>query len=476
MSFELRLRKKFSDVPPDADLTSYEFALALDKRDQLSFLRDEFHYPKMKDLPINSKKLNLTFLTAVEPSFVNPDEDSIYLCGNSLGLMAKKTEYYMKQQLEKWAKLGVLGHTLGPLPWAHCDEALVDGVAKLVGAKPVEVVLMNSLTVNLHCLLTAFYKPSSTRWKILLEQKAFPSDHYAIEAQIRLHNLRVEEAMVCMEPREGEDCLRNEDIIKYIEQEGSSIAIILFSGVHYYTGQYFDIQGITNAGHKKGCLVAWDLAHAFANVPLLLHEWDVDFAVWCTYKYASSGAGGIGAAFVHEKYKDDNRERLTGWWGHKMSTRFYMDNKLELEEGAAGYRISTPPAMLTVPLLAAIDVFSKTSMSALREKSIWLTGYLEFLVKYYLSSSSPNKVPKKVYCSVMTPSRAEDRGCQLSLKFNIDISKLCTELGKRGVVVDKRYPYVIRVTPVHLYNSFSDVHRFVTALLECLNSLEQKLL
>uniref|UniRef100_A0A0N5AWH2 Kynureninase n=1 Tax=Syphacia muris TaxID=451379 RepID=A0A0N5AWH2_9BILA len=447
--------------------TSYEFALALDKQDKLRNLRDEFYYPKMKDIPVADRSL------------VDPEADSIYMCGNSLGLLAKPSEKYMKEQFEKWSKLGVLGHTTGPLPWAHCDEAAVERVAKLAGAKAVEVALMNSLTVNLHCLLTAFYKPTKERYKILMEDHSFPTDYYAIESQISLHGYNPEESIICLKPRQGEECLRTEDIIEVIEKQGSSIAIVFFCGIHYYTGEYFDMELITKIGHSQGCLVGWDLAHAFANVPLHLHDWDCDFAVWCTYKYASSGAGGIGGAFVHERYKNDNRLRLTGWWGHKTSTRFNMDNKLELEEGAAGYRISTPPIMQMIPLLGALDVgvyrvISKTSIEELREKSLLLTGYLEYLINYHTGSSGTCKNFKNIHCKIITPSNPERRGCQLSLKLNIDITDVCIELGRRGVLVDKRHPNVIRVTPVHLYNSFTDVHRFVSAFLDCLKVFEEK--
>uniref|UniRef100_A0A914RDK8 Kynureninase n=1 Tax=Parascaris equorum TaxID=6256 RepID=A0A914RDK8_PAREQ len=310
-------------------------------------LRDEFHYPKMKTIP------------HVDYSLVNEDDDSVYMCGNSLGLMLKSTRKYMDIQFEKWANMGVCGHTEDPLPWAHCDETVTEGIAKLVGAEPSEVALMNGLTVNMHILLTAFYKPTKNRHKILLESKAFPSDHYAVESQIRLKGFT------------DEDCLRIEDILSVIEREGDSIAVIVFSGLQYYTGQLFDIETITKAGHKK---------------------WDVDFACWCTYKYGSSGAGGLAGAFVHSKYNGDKRERMVGWWAHKADTRFIMDNKLELDDGAAGYRIS--------------DV-----------KNI------------------VGRTQKEVQCSIMTPSDPKQRGCQLSLKFNVDIAQVFEELTKRGVVV-----------------------------------------
>ncbi|PIO63676.1 kynureninase, partial [Teladorsagia circumcincta] len=272
----------------------------------------------------------------------------------------------------------------GELPWAFCDEHAIEGVAQLVGAKPEEIALCNGLTVNIHVLLTAFYKPTDTRHKILLESKAFPSDHYAIESQIRLHGRTVEESMVFLNPREGEQCLRTEDILSYIEEHGEEIAIIFLPGVQYYTGQLFDIHSITRTGKEKGCLVGWDMAHAFANVPLQLHYWDVDFACWCSYKYGCTGAGGLAGLFVHER-------------------------------------------------------------------------------------------ASKISCVIITPEEFHQRGCQLSLRFSVSIDVIYPELVKRGVAVDKRYPDVIRVTPVHLYNNYVDCHRFVTALIEACKVAEASL-
>ncbi|KJH41656.1 kynureninase [Dictyocaulus viviparus] len=272
------------------DLTSAALAEFLTESDALKFVREQFYYPKCSTLPNADKAL------------CDPESDAIYMCGNSLGLMPKVTERIMNEQLDKWAKMGVFGHTHGDLPWALCDECALDGVANLVGAKPDEVALCNGLTVNIHVLLTAFYKPTDTRHKILLESKAFPSDHYAIESQIRLHNRTVNESMICLTPRDGEAILRNEDILSYIEEHGEEIAIIFLPGIQYYTGQLFDIHTITTVGKRKGCLVGWDLAHAFANVPLHLHYWDVDFACWCSYKYGCTGAGGLAGLFIHERF------------------------------------------------------------------------------------------------------------------------------------------------------------------------------
>uniref|UniRef100_A0A7E4VHR7 Kynureninase n=1 Tax=Panagrellus redivivus TaxID=6233 RepID=A0A7E4VHR7_PANRE len=366
-------------------------------------------------------------------------------------------------------KMGVFGHTNKPVPWAVGDEECVNGIAEIVGAHPSEVALANGLTVNIHVLLTAFYKPTEKRHKILLESKAFPSDHYAIESQIRLHGRKVEDSMLCLEPREGEDTLRMEDIEAYIEKHGDEIAVIFFSGIQYYTGQLFDMSRITAIGHKKGCLVGWDLAHAFANVPLALTAWDVDFACWCTYKYGSSGAGGLAGLYVNKRFANDKRERLLGWWSHKLDTRFAMTNELDLDTGANGYRISNPPAFLVTGILGFLKVYKKTSMSELRNKSLCLTGYLEFLIEHYFSDDKTSDSAVRV--QIMTPKDPAQRGCQLSLKFNIDIGKVYQKLVARGCAVDKRYPHVIRVAPVHFYNSFLDVWRFVNVLRECVKEL-----
>ncbi|CAI4226774.1 unnamed protein product [Auanema sp. JU1783] len=435
------------------DFASLEFAQYLTETDPLKHLREQFHYPKCKTLPDSN------------PDFCDLESESVYLCGHSLGLLPKPTERIMQEQLKKWSELGVVGHTTGDLPWAHCDEKGVPGVAQLVGAKEEEVAICNGLTVNIHVLLSAFYRPTDTRHKILIESKAFPSDHYAVESQIRLKGRTVEESLVCLSPREGEDILRDEDIIDYIEKHGDEIAVIWFAGVQYYTGQLFDMKSITEAGHRKGCLVGFDLAHAFINVPLQLHYWDVDFAAWCSYKYGCTGAGGIAGLFVHERFKNDKRDRMLGWWSHKMSSRFIMDNVLDLDEGAAGYRISNPPILLVVPIMGILEVLSTVKLEDLRSRSCYLTGYLEYLINHHFAPDSPHRVGN-ISCEIITPSNFHQRGCQLSLKFNIPIDAIYSELVKRGCAIDKRYPFVIRISPVHLYNNYVDCHRFVSALLE----------
>lgn len=321
---------------------------------------------------------------------------------------------------------------------------------------------MNGLTVNLHLLMLSFYKPTAARHKILLENKAFPSDHYAVESQIRLRGFDPEESMLLLTSRPGEETLRTEDILEVIEKEGDSIAVVMLSGVQYYTGQLFNMAAITEAGQRKGCFVGFDCAHAAGNVELKLHDWGVDFACWCSYKYLNSGAGGLAGAFIHEKHKDTIEPALLGWWGHKLKTRFQMNNVLDLQGGVSGFRLSNQPILLVCPLQASLEVFNMTSMQALRKKSLLLTGYLEYLIQHYYSKDPAQ--PHKPHVHILTPSDPQQRGCQLSLSFSVHIRKVFQELEKRGVACDMREPSVLRVAPVPLYNSFSDVHRFVETL------------
>lgn len=406
----------------------------------------------MKDLP------------DVDLSLVDPEQDSIYFCGNSLGLQPKECKKNIERELDKWSKWGVYGHESGEMPWAHCDECIDARMADVIGAKREEVALMNGLTVNLHILMISFFRPTPQRYKILLESKAFPSDHYAFQSQLRFHGYDPDEGMICMEPREGEHNLRTEDILAKIESEGDSIALICFSGVHYYTGQFFEIEKITKAGRAKGCVVGFDLAHAVGNVPLYLHDWGLDFACWCTYKYLNSGAGGIAGVFIHERHARNDYPKLLGWWGHEHKTRFKMDNKMELSPGPYGYRLSNPPPLLCCTLEASLDIYKKTSAEELRTKSKLLTGYLELL----LQTNYPK--PHKPYVESITPLDPEQRGCQLSLSFSCPIGAAHRQLTKRGVVCDMREPNVLRMTPVHLYNSFEDVHRFIDVLGEALHA------
>uniref|UniRef100_A0A7N5ZTT9 Kynureninase n=1 Tax=Anabas testudineus TaxID=64144 RepID=A0A7N5ZTT9_ANATE len=411
--------------------TSAEVASYLDKHDKLRHLREKFLVPRIADLPPS------------DLSLVDGTKDCIYLVGNSLGLQPKMARKYLDEELEKWAKMGVHGHEKGLRPWAWAENTIENLMANIVGAKTEEVALMNGLTVNLHLLLLSFYKPTATRHKILLEDKAFPSDHVSKEQLVP-----------------GEETLRTEDILEVIEKEGDSIAVVMFSGVQYYTGQLFNMAAITEAGHRKGCYVGFDCAHAAGNVELRLHDWGVDFACWCSYKYLNSGAGGIAGAFVHEKHKDTIKPALLGWWGHDLNTRFQA--KSELLSGVSGFRLSNQPILLICPLQASLEVFHMTSMQAIRRKSLLLTGYLEYLIQHYYSED-PNQ-PHKPHVRIITPLDPEQRGCQLSLCFSVPIRKIFEEIQKRGVTCDMREPSVLRITPVPLYNSFSDVHRFIETL------------
>ncbi|XP_061571940.1 kynureninase [Cololabis saira] len=439
--------------------TSAQVAAHLDQHDQLRHLREKFLVPKTATLPPS------------DLSLVDGQDECIYLVGNSLGLQPRTARRYLEEELDKWGQTGVHGHTEGSRPWAWAENNIEHLMAKVVGAKAEEVALMNGLTVNLHLLMLSFYKPTPTRHKILLENKAFPSDHYAVESQIRLRGFDPEHSMLLVSPREGEETLRTEDIVEVLEREGDSIAVVMFSGVQYYTGQLFDMAAITQAGHRKGCFVGFDCAHAAGNVELKLHDWGVDFACWCSYKYINSGAGGLAGAFVHENHKHTIKPALCGWWGHNLKTRFQMDNVLDLQPGVSGFRLSNQPILLVCPLQASLEIFDLTSMAALRRKSVLLTGYLEYLIQHYYTQDPAN--PHKPHVSIITPADPEQRGCQLSLCFSVPIRKVFQELERRGVACDMREPSVLRVAPVPLYNSFRDVHRFVETLTAALRSTSQ---
>ncbi|KAI9592043.1 kynureninase [Syncephalis fuscata] len=379
------------------------FATAMDKRDSLTALRQEFIIPKAAD-----------------------GKESVYLCGNSLGALPKRAKQLVQEELEVWANEGVLGHSQHAYgrPWITIDEHAIEQSAKLVGANPLEVAIMGTLTVNLHLLMVSFYRPTPKRFKIMFEKKAFPSDIYAISSQIQMHGFNPRDGMLMLEPREGEHTLRPEDILSAIEEHGDEVALIMFPGVQFYTGQLFDMPSITRAGHAKGCYVGFDLAHAIGNVPLALHEWDVDFAAWCSYKYLNSGAGGIGGIYVHEKHTNSsNLPRLSGWWSNDTETRFEMAEQLKPSQGAAAYRISNTPALSTASL-----------------------------------------IENKYGISIITPRSPDQRGCQLSVLFKQDITTLFDALLKAGVICDERKPNCIRLAPVPLYNRFTDVYQAVAIL------------
>uniref|UniRef100_H0WJS3 Kynureninase n=1 Tax=Otolemur garnettii TaxID=30611 RepID=H0WJS3_OTOGA len=448
--------------------TDERVAVRLDEEDKLRCFRECFHIPKMRDLP------------SIDLSLVNKDENAIYFSGNSLGLQPKMVKTYIEEELDKWAKMGSYGHEVGKRPWITGDETIVGLMKDIVGANENEIVLMNALTVNLHLLLLSFFKPTPKRHKILLEAKAFPSDHYAIESQLQLHGLNVEGSMRTIKPREGEETLRTEDILEVIEKEGDSVAVILFSGLQFYTGQLFNIPAITKAGQAKvamcGCVSGYTYATHILSVIMFVYNWPLLFTLGivddCSVKYLNSGAGGIAGAFVHEKHTHTIKPALAGWFGHELSTRFKMDNKLKLIPGASGFRISNPPILLVCSLQASLEIFQQATMKALRRKSILLTGYLEYLLMHYYSKDKAHA--QKPTVSIITPSRIDNRGCQLTLTFSVSKTNVFQELGKRGVVCDKREPDGIRVAPVPLYNSFHDVYKFVNLLTSVLDSIETK--
>ena len=403
-------------------------AAELDARDPLGHYRELFYIPKS-----------------------NRAEEWIYLCGHSLGLQPKSAKTYLEQVLDDWARLGGEGHFHGNNPWMPYHRLLTAQTAALIGAQPVEVVVMNSLTVNLHLMMASFYRPTAQRHKIVIERGAFPSDQYAVESQIRGNGLDPTTSLLELSPREGECCVRDEDTQALIDREGESIALILLGGVNYATGQLFDIAEITKVGHRKGCVVACDLAHAVGNVPLRLHDWEPDFAVWCSYKYLNGGPGCVGGCFVHERHSQSwQLPRYAGWWGHDEKTRFQMGPEFRAMTGAEGWQLSNPPILALAPLRASMEIFAEVGMDRLRAKSRLLTGYMEFLLR---------EKPKASY-SIITPRDPEKRGAQLSIRLNSGRG-ICDRLAAQGVIGDWREPDTYRVAAVPLYNSYKDVYRFV---------------
>jgi kynureninase len=415
-------------VTPGSHQSSEEFARGMDGRDPLAHFRDRFHIPKLPN-----------------------GQECIYLCGHSLGLQPKTAAAYLQQELRDWAGLGVEGHFRGKNPWFTYHRLLTERTAQLVGADSSEVVVMNSLTVNLHLMMTSFYRPTATRHKILMEGAAFPSDQYALKSQIRFHGFDAASCLVELRPRNGESCMREEDMQLLIDREGESIALILLGGVNYVTGQAFDISGISAAGHKKGCVVGFDLAHAAGNIPLRLHDWGPDFAVWCSYKYLNGGPGCVGGCFVHQRHGHAwSLPRFAGWWGHDEKTRFEMGPDFHPMEGAEGWQLSNPPVLALAPLRASMEIFAEAGLDALRAKSVALTGYLEFLLRKKMSSEF----------SIITPAEETRRGAQLSLRLSRRRREICDRLAAVGVIGDWREPDILRVAPVPLYNSYTDVFEF----------------
>lgn len=415
-------------MKPSFQATS-SFASEMDARDPLAKYRERFYIPKEKN-----------------------GEDCIYLCGNSLGLQPKSVREYVEQELKDWEALGVEGHFHAKHPWMPYHELLTEQTARIVGAKPLEVVAMNSLTVNLHLMMVSFYRPTPARNKITIEADAFPSDQYAVKSQIAFHGFDPNNSLIELQPRPGETTLRTEDIEALIKKEGAGMAHIMLGGVNYYTGQAFDMERITRAGQTAGCIVGFDLAHAVGNVPLSLHDWNVDFAVWCSYKYLNGGPGSIAGCFVHERHANNpTLPRFTGWWGHNQQTRFLMGPDFEAISGAEGWQLSNPPILPMAALRASMDIFDEVGMEKLRAKSELLTGYLEFLLDQQFSDNF----------SIITPRDSKQRGAQLSICVKKNGKDLLKRLAAAGAICDWREPDVIRVAPVPLYNSFMDVYRFV---------------
>lgn len=415
---------------------SLEYAKKMDLDDPFKKYRSDFHIPKHND-----------------------GSDEIYLCGNSLGLQPKRSMEILSEEMEKWASSGVRGHFEGERPWMPFHKFLLSGLANIVGAKETEVVAMNSLTANLHFMMVSFYRPTAKRFKIVLEEHAFPSDHFAVESQIKFHGFDPKDAMVLLSPREGEETLRPEDIISSIEEHGDSIALVMLPGVQYYTGQVFDMRSITQAAHSVGAFAGFDLAHAVGNIPMRLHDWNVDFAVWCHYKYMNSGPGAVGGCYVHESHsKDSSIPRFTGWWGHNQETRFKMENKFDPMPSAEAWQLSNPPIASLACIAASLEVFDQAGgVDRLRSKAEGLYKYMDTLLGMKLESE----------LEVITPSDDNQRGCQHSIKItdtSLDGRRIFEKLEANGVACDWRYPNVIRVAAVPLYNRYEDIHRFVTIL------------
>lgn len=408
------------------------YALALDQADPLARFREAFILPRDAE-----------------------GRPEAYFLGNSLGAMPRGAAAAVQQVLEAWQRHGVEGFGLGDAPWATYQERFRGTLAALAGARPEEVVTMNTLTVNLHAMLASFYRPAGARVKVVMEAKAFPSDTYAVASHLRLRGVDPGQGIVEVAPRPGEAWIRTEDLVARIEAEGPSLALVLLGGVNYYTGQLFDLGAATAAGQRAGALVGIDLAHAIGNVPLRLHDWNVDFAAWCSYKYLNGGPGAIGGAFIHERHGGiPATGRLAGWWGNDPATRFQMRPTFEADRGAAGWQVSTPPILSMAPLVASLALFAEAGFEALWQKSEQMTAYLEALVRDQPGSS----------LEVLTPRDPAARGCQLSLRLAGAGRSLHQALRAEGIVTDYREPDVVRLAPVPLYNTFHEVWRAGTAI------------
>ncbi len=416
---------------------SQAFADEMDKRDALCGFRDKFHFPL-----IHGKQ-------------------SVYLCGNSLGLQPKKAQEYILQEIDDWKRLGVEGHLHAKNPWFPYHEFLRNSTARIVGALPHEVVVMNSLTVNLHLLMVSFYRPTAKRYKIIFEKGPFSSDRYAMATQAKFHAgtgdkklFNPDNALIELNPRKGEVTHRTEDIIETINKHAEEVALVMIGGVNYYTGQLFDMKAITESAHKAGALAGFDLAHATGNIPLHLHDWDVDFAAWCSYKYLNAGPGAVGGAFVHDRHSENNLlPRFAGWWGNDPDTRFTMPTDFIPRKGADGWQLSNAPVFSMAALRASMELFDEAGMNRLTEKSRMLTGFLAFIIELInIECEGFNHI------NIITPEN--ERGCQLSLVIEKNGKLIHDNISEHGVISDWRHPDVIRVAPVPLYNTFNDIYQF----------------
>ena len=413
---------------------SAEYALKLDSEDILAQYKSEFLFPQ------------------------HNGNNVIYFCGNSLGLQPKRTRNFVDEVMNDWSEMAVEGHFYAEKPWWDYHERLAAPLSKIVGAKSAEITVMNTLTVNLHLLMVSFYRPTKTRYKIICEAKAFPSDQYMFQSQIDFHSRNIgfdiKDAIIEVSPRQGEHIIRQEDIINTITATGDELALVLFGGVNYYTGQVFDMETITKIGQEQGAIVGWDLAHAAGNVEIKLHEWNVDFASWCSYKYMNSGPGNASGCFIHERHHfDKTLPRFAGWWGHNKKRRFLMEQNFEAEENADGWQISNLPILSLAPYLASLTMFDEIGMEKIIKKQQLLTSYLRYILNDISSKVNGN-------FEIITPENKNESGCQLSVFFHGKGRNLFQYLMKNGVVTDWREPNVIRFAPAPLYCSFLDMFRF----------------
>lgn len=426
-------------------------ALALDAADPLSRFRARFHLPTRATLSA----------AGVLPESADPgDGPVVYLCGNSLGLQPRAARAVVDEAMDDWARLGVEGHFHARRPWKPYHERFAAPLARLVGALPHEVVAMNSLTVNLHLMMCSFYRPGGGRTRIVIEDCAFPSDSHAVASQARLHGLDPADAVVRLRPREGEHALRTADVLSTLSGLGPTVALVMLGGVNYLTGELMDIPAITAAAHAQGALCGWDLAHAAGNVPLHLHDWGADFAVWCSYKYLNAGPGAVAGAFVHERFASrPDLPRLAGWWGVDPSARFRMEPDFHPARGADGWALSNPPILSLAPLEASLELFDEATMPALRAKGLALSEYARRTIDHAVAAADPGP-SGEAPVTVITPAEPERRGCQVSMLVRHDARGFQRSLQRDGVIADFREPNIVRIAPVPLYNCFHDLWRF----------------